>query len=356
MSVGTREAVEAARSTPHLRVVREPAGHSAGRRAEDASDGPLSLERRRTELFVLLAFAGLALAGGVVSLSFPTEGGWFGVIGGSPTMLRGSLVVLALGFLGYLVATERRLAGAASELYRRERRAVEHLRQLNDTKDTLLSAVSHELRTPLTKILGFTGILEDRGELLTPESRLLFTQKVGVSARKLERLLSDLIDVDRLSRGMLEAQRRGTDIGVLVERVLAELEWNGARPVVLDVSCGTVWVDPPKVERIIENLLTNAARYTPEGSRVWVRAERDGDALLLRIEDDGSGVSQAVREEIFEPFRRGAHLVTHSPGLGIGLSVVARFAALHGGEAWVEERPGGGASFHVRLPGVDSPD
>ena len=104
------------------------------------------------------------------------------------------------------------------------------------------------------------------------------------------------------------------------------------------------------MERIIENLLANAARHTPPGSRVWVSARREDAGVLLAVEDEGAGVPLELREAVFEPFRQGPGPSEHSPGVGVGLSLVARFAELHGGAAWVEDRPGGGASFRVYLP------
>ena len=110
-------------------------------------------------------------------------------------------------------------------------------------------------------------------------------------------------------------------------------------------------VDGPKVERIVENLVANAAKHTPQGCPIWVRVEAVPEGALIVVEDAGEGVPPDIREAIFEPFRQGANRRGDSPGVGIGLSLVARFAELHDGRAWVEERPGGGSSFRVLLAG-----
>jgi NtrC-family two-component system sensor histidine kinase KinB len=109
-------------------------------------------------------------------------------------------------------------------------------------------------------------------------------------------------------------------------------------------------VDAAKVERIVENLLMNAARHTSSGRTIWLRVERGADGVLIAVEDDGEGVPEELRQAIFEPFRQGSTAAPHAPGTGIGLSLVARFSQLHGGRAWVQEREGGGASFRVFLP------
>jgi len=107
-------------------------------------------------------------------------------------------------------------------------------------------------------------------------------------------------------------------------------------------------LDGAKVERIIENLLVNAARHTPAGTPIWVRIRLLADAVELIVEDSGPGIPDDQKRSIFEPFRQAGG--DPSPGSGIGLSLVSRFAELHGGRAWVQERSGGGASFHVILP------
>ncbi|MFL6134350.1 MAG: sensor histidine kinase, partial [Nocardioidaceae bacterium] len=111
-------------------------------------------------------------------------------------------------------------------------------------------------------------------------------------------------------------------------------------------------VDPAQVERIIENLVSNAARHTPEGTPIAVRVEAvDGGALVV-VDDEGPGIPEPQRESIFEAFEQVAGRRPYDPGVGVGLSLVARFAELHGGRAWVEPRAGGGSSFRVFLPGA----
>jgi signal transduction histidine kinase len=113
--------------------------------------------------------------------------------------------------------------------------------------------------------------------------------------------------------------------------------------------------DAPKLERIVENLLVNAAKHTPAGTTIWVRLHAQDNGVLLLVEDEGPGVPAQLREQIFQPFRQGGTVADHAPGSGIGLALVARFAGLHGGRAWVQDRPGGGASFPVFLPDIRSP-
>jgi len=232
-----------------------------------------------------------------------------------------------------------------------ERKAGDRLRALDEMKNTFLHAVSHELRTPLAAVLGFALTLARADlDLSVDESRDIAV-RIAVNARKLDRLLTDLLDLDRLDRGILEPARHPTDLGALVRRVVRESDLAAQRTVEIRGEPLELSIDPAKVERIVENLVANAVRHTPGGTRVWVLVEPASGGGLLTVEDDGPGVPEELRDEVFEPFRRGPAAPSHSPGVGVGLSLVARFAQLHGGRAWVEERDGGGASFRVFLPG-----
>ena len=113
-------------------------------------------------------------------------------------------------------------------------------------------------------------------------------------------------------------------------------------------------VDIAKIERVVENLLANTARHTPSNARIWVLVRAVDRGALIAVEDNGVGVPAELRDTIFEPFRQGPEAPQHSPGVGVGLTLVRRFAELHGGRAWVEEREGGGASFRVFLPGTSA--
>ena len=109
-------------------------------------------------------------------------------------------------------------------------------------------------------------------------------------------------------------------------------------------------VDAPKVERIVDNLLANAFRHTPAGAEVRVRVASGDGGAVISVDDRGPGIGPDEREAIFEIFRRGSAGIASGRGTGVGLALVAQFAALHGGRAWVEDNPGGGASFRVFLP------
>lgn len=228
-----------------------------------------------------------------------------------------------------------------------EREQAAELRALDETKNTFLAAVSHDLRTPLAAILGLAVTLEERA-LDTVETKEL-ASRIAANARKLDRIVSDLLDLDRLSRGIVAPDLRRVDLGELVDRVVGESEIVAGRDLVVETANAVVAIDAAMVERIVENLLSNAVRYTPTGSRIWVRVRPGAGGALLAVDDEGPGVAPEHRQEIFEPFRQ-AGASERSPGVGIGLTLVERFAELHGGSAWVEDGEQGGASFRVWFP------
>jgi PAS domain S-box-containing protein len=246
-----------------------------------------------------------------------------------------------------------------SDALEREQTATQHLRELDQTKDAFLQAVSHDLRTPLTSVLGIAATLDRGHQLLSAgEIRDLLGRLAG-NARKLGRLLTNLLDLERLTQGTLGPDRQRVDLGALVSRIVKDTgpELLGERrPISLETAPVLIAVDAPKVERIVENLLANAARHTPAGTPVWVRVQAAGGGALMVVEDAGPGVPAEVRQAIFQPFRQGPTITAHAPGSGIGLALVAHFAGMHGGRAWVQERPGGGASFRVFLPDAHDPD
>ncbi len=228
--------------------------------------------------------------------------------------------------------------------------ALERLQALDGLKNTLLHTLSHDLKAPLTAILGAASTLERLGEEITTDERAALLRTLQARSRGMHALLSDLLDVERLDHGIIEPRRFPVDLADLVRRMVDETrDVLGRRTVELDLESCRVAVDGSKVERMVENLLANAGRHTPATSTIWVGVRRLPDGATIIVEDDGPGVPDDLKRDVFEAFHRG-RAAQDLPGTGIGLSLVCRFAELHGGRAWVEDRPGGGASFRIYLP------
>jgi PAS domain S-box-containing protein len=228
------------------------------------------------------------------------------------------------------------------------REAEERLVALDRLKNTLLHTLSHDLKEPLTAMLGAASTLERLDRELDPAERADLLRTLVERTRGMNELLTDLLDLDRLDRGILEPRRFPVDLDSLVRRLVGRCDALRRRRVDVVADRCMADVDTTKVERMVENLLTNAARHTPTAARIWVRVWSDDAGATIAVEDEGPGVPDELKTAIFEPFRRGPDPL--EPGSGIGLSLVARFAELHGGRAWVQDREGGGASFRIFLP------
>ncbi len=230
--------------------------------------------------------------------------------------------------------------------------ALAELRRADEMKNTFLTAVSHDLRTPLATILGNAVTLEHADELGLPdEDRRAMARSLAAKAQRLTELITDLLDMDRLTRGALEPRLAPEELAGLIERVTRDADQLHGRTVQLDLVPTVVMVDRSMVERIVENLAANAAKHTPRDATIRIRLRAAGTGAEIVVEDDGPGVPDELREHLFRPFERGPSANEQSPGVGLGLSLVARFAELHRGRAWVEDAPGGGAAFHVVLGG-----
>ena len=246
--------------------------------------------------------------------------------------------------------TERERAGRLLEqALDQERRAAEELRQLAELKDTFLAAVSHELRTPLTVITGVAETLGQYQTELTDGQQHQLLDRLQANASKLDQLLEDLLDLERLTQQQTAPEREQLDVAAVVAHCLEEVELDG-RTVVSDLAPVHARVDRSMLERIVVNLVGNAVKHTPPETRIWVRLTSYDDVFELTVADQGPGIPADLRERVFEPFHHGPSAPIHAPGHGIGLTLVRRFAELQHGRAWVDEAPGGGAAFHVELP------
>lgn len=240
-----------------------------------------------------------------------------------------------------------RVEGQQAAVRRADALLTEH-RDLDRAKDAFLSAVSHAVRTPLQVIEGTTSLLANRVDDLSRDQLLRLTDGMVVSTRRLTELLRDVIDLDRLVRGLGSSWRRSVDVRELVDEVLAHHGVDRER-VRVEVDAEEALVDPGQLGRILDHLLHNALRHSPPDGVVTVRAERDEHGLHLVVLDEGPGIPEHLRLRVFEPLFRIDH-GDADPGVGVGLALVRRFAMLHGGRAWVDDAPDGGAALHVALP------
>ena len=246
-----------------------------------------------------------------------------------------------------------------ASLYASQQEALQRLRELDGLKTVFLGTASHELRTPATAIAGFASLLSDTWERFTDEQRRDFAGRIAANARSLSAVVQDLLDFSLLDRGGLSVTLEAIDLGALVESVVDRLgPALGDRVITCEIApAPAVAGDRNGLERVATNLLTNAVKFSPAGSTITVAVEPVGEGAALIVSDEGPGVPPEEREQVFTRFYRGSgEVVVQTRGVGIGLSLVAEFTARMHGEVTVDDAPGGGARFTVRLPAASLAD
>jgi len=269
------------------------------------------------------------------------------------------LVLDTLADYAAVALESARLAGEMARMSRdaaaaEAMREVESLREVARLKDEFLGQVSHELRTPLTIIHGYAELIADG--ILRKEGQIRETAaEVHENSSLMLRLVDDLLDTSRLESGRLSLKYEITDLAPWLERTTAAFAQASSTHRIVSSLPGSLplaRVDLARLGQVVNNLLTNAVRYSHEGSEVRVSARtlRSGE-LEIRVADQGIGIAADERERIFEKFYRGKDGATHSVrGTGLGLAVAQMLVEAHLGQIRVESEVGRGSTFIVRLP------
>jgi signal transduction histidine kinase len=240
-----------------------------------------------------------------------------------------------------------------ARLFQQEQEMVERLRQLDHMKTTFLGSVSHELRTMVTAIKGFAGLLSMRGVTLSETDRLDYLERIDRNAASLGLLVDDLLDFARLDRHTFTVTPQPVNLSELVPAVVEQTssilpEHRLTMTMAPDV---VAVADPSAVERILVNLLSNAAKYTPPNTTVDVTVDRLATKATITVTDDGPGIPASERERIFDRFYRvDNHAARTTRGVGIGLALVLELVKLLEGTITVSDGPKGGTRFTVELP------
>ena len=235
-----------------------------------------------------------------------------------------------------------------------ERDLVAELQQTLDLRRQMVAGVSHELRTPLTAISGFAQTLLTHWEKLPDTDRREMVTRIRGNSKDLAALVEQLLDFAAVEAGRMKVDVAEVDIQAVGREAVADLApLLAERTVVFDVKPGTTaMADRAIVRRTLNNLLTNAAKYTPPDSAIAVRAYSVdfGERVRIEVADTGEGIQPADASRVFEPFWRADSTRHSQRGTGIGLALVRDYARLMGGDAGVESTPGDGATFWVTLP------
>jgi len=259
-------------------------------------------------------------------------------------------IMLAVGLIiSTLTESLRRQASAQARL--------EMQAETERMRSALLASISHDLRTPLAVMSGASSSLAERGERLSPAERQALAQSVFEQAREMSEQVSKVLQMTRLESGRLELERDWGSLGEIAGSVLRGLADRLAthRVIVeLPEDLPLVRVDAGLIEQVLANLLENAARHTPPGTVVRLRAKLEGGEVVVSVEDFGPGLPEADVERLFDKFQHGVSEGSKG-GVGLGLSTARAIVRLHGGRAWGEQLPGGGIAFRFALPLEEQP-
>ena len=251
------------------------------------------------------------------------------------------------------------VVGVARDITER-RDAEDALKQADRRKDEFLAMLAHELRNPLSALANALHVA--RSQEVRPERRRWAEEVMARQLRQLTRMVDDLLDVSRITRGKIQLTREPIDLAEVIPRatqVVAPLIESRRHAlsvivrVVQEEAPLLMEADPARMEQVLVNLLTNAAKYTPEGGKIRLSAGREGESIVVRVADTGIGIPPEMLSTVFDLFIQVDRSLDRSQGgLGIGLTLVKRLVEMHGGAVSIESEVGKGTELILRLPAL----
>ncbi len=249
------------------------------------------------------------------------------------------------------VTTVRETSDQLAEALESQQNANANLEKLDRTKTEFLSIVSHEFRTALTGIQGFSELIRDGG--LEPDEVRAYGGYIFNDADRINRLIGDMLDLDRMESGRMSMRSGDVDINEVLSEAIARA---GAANTVefkadFDPRLPIVVGDRDRLIQVVSNLVNNAIKYSPDGGTVTLSTRAEGGYALISVTDTGLGIPADEIGHVFERFRRVRSGAAQSiPGTGLGLTIVKQIVEMHGGKIWVESAVGHGSAFHFTVP------
>jgi len=260
-------------------------------------------------------------------------------------------VVFAIGFL--LVLGLWRIL---EQYNRATRETYLKIEQLSRLRGEFVATVSHEFRTPLTGIQGFSELMRD--EVLTIDAMREYAGDINKDARRLNRLMNDMLDLDQMESGHLKLNVQSVDLNRCVVDAAAQFTSSAAdHPIKLhlDDALPRLSGDAERLTQLVTNLLSNAIKYSPGGGAIEIQTTHEAQSVLLTVRDHGIGISVEHLDMIFDRYFRIETAATQSiQGTGLGLSIVRQIVRLFEGKVWATSEAGEGSIFHVQLPLIES--
>jgi signal transduction histidine kinase len=250
------------------------------------------------------------------------------------------------------VTAVRETSDKLNEALDAQRQANSDLAKLDQAKSEFLSIVSHEFRTALTGIQGFSELIRDGG--LEQDEVKAYGGYIFNDADRVNRLISDMLDLDRMESGRMSMRSGDVDINDVLMEAISRAAPNGNGVEFksdLDPRLPIVAGDRDRLIQVVSNIVNNAVKYSPDGGFVTLASQVEGRFALISITDTGLGIPPDEIGHVFERFRRVRSGAAQSiPGTGLGLTIVKQIVEMHGGKIWVESAVGHGSSFYFTIP------
>jgi PAS domain S-box-containing protein len=251
------------------------------------------------------------------------------------------------------IIERKKMGEEREELLHREQAARAAAEEANAFKLRFLAMISHELRTPLTSIKGFTSTLLTPDVEWNAEQIHEFIQIVDSEANNLVELVENLMDISRMQAAILRITPERVTVKDVLEIARSRIEAvtvHHELQINIPEDLPHIWADTKRIAQVLINLIENAAKYSPPGTKIVLSARRVDDTLQIDISDQGQGIPLDARSSIFEAFSQVDQRTTTQHGAGLGLAICKGLVEAHGGRIWVQERPGPGTTFSFILP------
>jgi two-component system NtrC family sensor kinase len=235
---------------------------------------------------------------------------------------------------------------------------ITHLKALDRLKNDFIHTISHDLRSPLTAIMGYVELLDRVGPLTDQQKQ--FVRHVQNSVQSITSLVNDLLDLGRIEAGF-DTRKDEVDMETILRYTLDNLERQiEDKQQNLQMNIGeslpAVRGNPIRIRQMMDNLLVNASKYTPNSGNITINLRQDEEQIIFEVADSGVGIPATDQPHIFEKFYRATNAPKGTPGTGLGLAIVKSIVDNHQGRIWVESTPGQGTKFTVVLPPYTEPD
>ena len=232
---------------------------------------------------------------------------------------------------------------------------ITHLKELDRIKSDFVNTVSHDLRSPLTAILGYVELIGRVGKINEQQGK--FIERVQVSVRNITSLINDLLELGRIESGF-DARKEFVPLSVILQYSIDSLEssiMEKEHELIVDVptKMEKVFGDPTRLRQLVDNLLSNAIRYTPREGKIHITLQSENNQVIFRVQDTGPGIPTSDQPYIFDRFFRASNVEQDVPGSGLGLAIVKTIVENHQGRVWVDSTLGAGSIFTVVFPVAD---